>query len=170
MLKIKRGFTLIELLVVISIIGILATLMVANYNAARARARDAQRKSDLRNIQTALRIYYNDTKRYPCEDATGGFTNPNDPGDIRACNPDNSACASVGSCAWNGTWVLGGRTYMSKLPGDPSPDRTYEYDQIDNDNYTLKVCLENPSDDKCSATAEAWCNTTLSGCVYVVQP
>lgn len=61
----RKAFTLIELLVVISLIGILATLVIANMNSARERARDATRKSDLRNIQTALRLYYNDNGGYP---------------------------------------------------------------------------------------------------------
>ena len=54
-MKTQKAFTLVELLVVISLIGILATLVLANLNSARERARDAERKSDLRNIQTALR-------------------------------------------------------------------------------------------------------------------
>ena len=48
---------MVELLVVISIIGILATLVLANYNAARSRARDTQRKSDLKQYQTAIENY-----------------------------------------------------------------------------------------------------------------
>jgi len=36
----KKAFTLIELLVVISIIAILATLLIANFNATRNRARE----------------------------------------------------------------------------------------------------------------------------------
>lgn len=63
--KLSKGFTLIELLVVISIIGILATLVLANLNSARQRGRDAQRKSDLRSIQEALQLYYNDFNKYP---------------------------------------------------------------------------------------------------------
>ncbi len=49
-----KGFTLIELLVVISIIGILAVILVANYSSIRERARDTQRKSDLAQYRTSL--------------------------------------------------------------------------------------------------------------------
>lgn len=50
----KRGFTLIELLVVVSIIGILASLLLARYGTAEKSARDAQRKSDLNQYRIAL--------------------------------------------------------------------------------------------------------------------
>jgi len=51
------GFTLIELLVVISIIGILTTIVMVNVAGVRERARDAQRKSDISQIQKALEMY-----------------------------------------------------------------------------------------------------------------
>lgn len=51
------GFTLIELLVVISIIGILATLLIARYGQAEKSARDTQRKSDLNQYRIALENY-----------------------------------------------------------------------------------------------------------------
>lgn len=146
--KNKKGFTLIELLVVISLIGVLATLVLANLNSARERARDAGRKSDLRNIQTALRLYYNDTSSYPTSSA----------GAPVACD---------GTCSWGQQpWSNDGITYMGTLPGDPlSPTQVYTYTYIDDDNYTLSACLENSSDDKC--TADASCS---SGCRYIVTP
>ena len=124
-MKIKgtKGFTLIELLVVISLIGILSTLVIANMNSARERARDAQRKSDLRNIQTGLRIYYNDNGGYPP--------------------------ASEINAAWGGEWSKSGVVYMNTLPIDPlSPAQDYTYTSADTDDFLLKSCLENKSDDK----------------------
>jgi prepilin-type N-terminal cleavage/methylation domain-containing protein len=60
-----KAFTLIELLVVISIIGILAALLLANFAGIRDRADDAKNKNNLKQIQTALRLSYNDTQSYP---------------------------------------------------------------------------------------------------------
>lgn len=61
----QGGFTLVELLVVISIIGILSTLAVVSLNTARSKSRDARRLSDIRQMQTALEFYYNETGYYP---------------------------------------------------------------------------------------------------------
>jgi prepilin-type N-terminal cleavage/methylation domain-containing protein len=53
----KRGFTLVELLIVISIIGGLSALFVTTYPNSLRKARDAQRKSDIKQYQTAMEIY-----------------------------------------------------------------------------------------------------------------
>ncbi len=153
--KFKKGFTLIELLVVVALIGILATLVLANLNAARERGRDAQRKSDLRNIQTALRLYYNDYDKFPAGT-----------GNIKGCGT-----GGANLCIWGDPFEAGGNTYMSTLPRDSI--FYYKYTQIDADTYTLEACLENKSDEKCEDfgdSANAWCETTYGGCIYKVQP
>jgi prepilin-type N-terminal cleavage/methylation domain-containing protein len=63
----RNGFTLIELLVVIAIIGLLATLSIIALNNARAKSRDAKRVADVRQMQTALELYYNDVQSYPSD-------------------------------------------------------------------------------------------------------
>ena len=61
----KKGFTLIELLVVVAIIGLLATLSIVALNTARAKARDAKRVGDMKQVQTALELYFSDNGSYP---------------------------------------------------------------------------------------------------------
>jgi type II secretion system protein G len=61
----KRGFTLIELLVVIAIIGLLSSVVLASLNTARQKGRDARRLSDIKQLQTALELYYSDHTAYP---------------------------------------------------------------------------------------------------------
>ena len=63
----NRGFTLIELLVVIAIIGILSSVVLSSLNSARGKARDAKRKSELKQLQTALELYYSDNSAYPVD-------------------------------------------------------------------------------------------------------
>jgi len=63
--KNETAFTLVELLVVIAIIGILSTVAVVNLNAARAKARDAKRISDMKQIVLALDVYKGVYGQYP---------------------------------------------------------------------------------------------------------
>jgi len=61
----KKGFTLLELLVVLAIIGIVGVLAAVAVNSARSQQRDASRLSHVRQFQSALEDFFNETNSYP---------------------------------------------------------------------------------------------------------
>mgnify|MGYP001578585922 FL=1 len=64
-MRTTKGFTLIELLVVIAIIGVLASIVMVSLSGAKSKSRDSKRQADLKTIQLALSLYYNDNGFYP---------------------------------------------------------------------------------------------------------
>ena len=142
----KKGFTLIEFLVVVALIGVLATLVLANLNAARERGRDTERKADLRNIETALHLYYNDKGVFPKHNASS---------EIMGCG-----AVGLSLCEWGDPWTAGSTSYMPVLPTDSIDTQIYKYIRNDADSYNLQACLENKSDTAGETTADTgWCST-----------
>ena len=139
---IKKGFTLIELLVVIGILAMLSALLVPNFMGARERARDAQRKSDLKQIQKALEMYRQDQTLYPT--ATSG---------------------RFGTCG--SSFSSGSTIYMNKIPCDPLAPTPYYYSP-NNTNLTFQLCacLENKADFDSSTSCP--CGPCSSGKCYIV--
>ena len=115
----RKGFTLIELLLVLAIIGVLTSLLLANLIGARSRARDAQRKSDLSQIQSALELYRADASVYPALPNCGQ----------QLLSTDQST------------------VYMQKIPCDPLTKNNYIYAVTGGGSgYTLTACFENGND------------------------
>jgi type II secretory pathway pseudopilin PulG len=103
------------LLVVISIIGLLSSVVLASLNSARAKARDAERASDINQINKALQLYYSVHGSYP---STGNInTVYMDPGCKTAVAPDQI------TSDWIPGLVAGG--FIPKLPIDPNPKGVY---------------------------------------------
>jgi prepilin-type N-terminal cleavage/methylation domain-containing protein len=127
--KNTRGFTLIELLVVVAIIGLLASVILASLNIARAKARDAKRFSDLHQIQTALEMYYSDHGSYPLPYGNYAYNVaspvPTIAGNYtKYCNtllPD-------GTTSGTNAYIQGLTPYMSVLPSDPGGNSTSDCD------------------------------------------
>ncbi|MEI7620521.1 MAG: FISUMP domain-containing protein [Candidatus Falkowbacteria bacterium] len=123
----KTAFTLIELLVVIAIIGILATISVLALSNARAKSRDAKRVGDIKQVSTALELFFNDNNRYP--------------------TLDEWSTGQIYSTSSAGT-----STYMQIIPSAPTPsDGACNDNQnlvnytpaVDGSSYSISFCLGN---------------------------
>lgn len=131
MFKQRKGFTLIELLVVLAIIGLLSTLAVVSLNNAREKSRDSKRVSDIKQVQTALELYFSDVGKYPVAatalvlGGTGGTT-------LSSTN------------GWSDT--AAGTTYMARVSKNPTPNGAdYSYTSADGSTYAVTFTLEGGS-------------------------
>ena len=61
----RQGFTLMEILIAIAIIAILTAIGIVSYGSINRGARNAKRKSDIGQIQSALELYRSDFGYYP---------------------------------------------------------------------------------------------------------
>lgn len=124
-----RGFTLIELLMVIAIIGLLSSVIVVSIDAARIKARDARRISDIKQIQNALELYaLNNNGNYP----------------------------SVGGTTY--VYALASHlvpAYMPSMPEDPTRTNSYRYryatanQSSDRRSYSMLIDMEKDGTNQC---------------------
>ncbi len=131
--KVKSGFTLMELMIVMVIMGILILVGLTSFMSSSQKGRDNRRKSDLRQIATALEAYYSDKSQYP---------NDNGSGKMMGCGVGATALCNWGDIFSNTT---NNTIYMIKLPADPSSTLQYYYVKRGN-GYSLYAKLENAQD------------------------
>lgn len=127
--KSKKAFTLIELLVVIAIVGLLSTLSIVALGSARSKARDTRRISDVRQMQTALALYYHAYNSYPSSNGA---------------EPAHEALDGIG-IGGLGEFIMPTPEAPTPVDGDCSNEENiYMYEQLDGgSSYQLSYCLGN---------------------------
>lgn len=117
----QSGFSLIELIAVVAILGILAAVVAPRIFTQPGKARIAKAKTDISNIETALKMYQMENYNFPTTDQGLLALVEQPTGEPEAPN-----------------WQDGG--YLDKLPKDPW-GREYMLvspgEKLDIDVYTL---------------------------------
>jgi type II secretion system protein G len=154
----QKAFTLIELLVVIAIIGLLASIVLIALQSARSKARDANRRATVKEIATALELYYNDNNGYP---STG-----NTWAGVVSCwgSPDTALTGANG-------YIPGlAPTYVPSLPVDPLGDTGCAHQYLYNSNGTDYFFMAYETVENCNNIASDPMHRPLSpaDCDYAV--
>lgn len=133
------GFTLVELLVVMAILSVLVAVTLTAFRSSQAKGRDAQRKSDLKQMASSLELFYSDYGKYPSD--AGGV--------IDGC-PYSPSGGSGTACGWGSGQFTDGKTvYFKVVPKDPASGANYFYRVVDSgtsQKFQLFAYLENTQD------------------------
>ena len=109
------GFTLIELIIVMTILGVLASVFILNFPSAQKRARDSQRRGDIKQYQTSLEVFANKSTGNVYPTPSGNMT---------------SHCATLG---------------LPTCPDDPKAPPSYRYEtDASGIGYYIWATLEQP--------------------------
>lgn len=142
----EKGFTLIEMLLVVAIIGFLVAILLPSVGGFGANAKDKSVRADLRQLKSALEVYFISFAEYPdmgkwgtpdsallTADGTSGYDRIIDqfPAD-----PYEDGSNDVDFCY---EYVLDGDTYVITSDKDATAAPTATTDQVDLNGASLYV-------------------------------
>ena len=128
----KKAFSFVELIVSVTILAIISTIWFISYSSYLWDSRDSQRKSDLAQVGSALKVYKQKRWYYP------------PPGDNF-------------NLTYNGTWIVLQWRFdqnvrlntLDRLPFDPKAKIPYVYSITKNaQEYEMAATLENEDNQK----------------------
>jgi|GEM_PF-1061128 len=168
------GFTLIEMLVVIGILALISSIAMVAIDGAKVKARDARRKADIKEIQTALEMFYNAYGRYPAHKSSAGcFSGSDNNWASSRCSGDQWLTADPDFYKMmarvpkdpleKGSWPIttGGYMYVYRSQNTPGWNGANDKAQY----YDLIARMENPKDtDRCDT--KCWRSYSSAGGSY----
>jgi prepilin-type N-terminal cleavage/methylation domain-containing protein len=156
--NLTRGFTLIELLVVISIISLLSSIVLASLNSARAKAKDAAIKEELKQLQTLATFNYDDY---------GGY------GEVQPSSTWYNAAATCDT-TFSGNYALQVRAICKSIVANTSGGPAgsfYAGNSVSNsNNYSFMAWLPALQQYACVGSSGAYSEKTPGTYAYWVGP
>jgi type II secretory pathway pseudopilin PulG len=136
----QSGMTRIELLIVILIIGLLGLAAAVAVGSARSSTRDAVRLSDVRQTQTSLELYFNDSNMYPASESFGALGSI----DMRCLSSEGfvSTCTLGQETVYMNVISPTPEQGLKKLAGCSGAQNAYCYISTE-DEYRVQFELEN---------------------------
>jgi len=114
----------VEIIIVLVIIGILGWITWSQFDLAKKKSRDVERKSSLHEIAKVIRLYYADYGKLPEEELINGL--------------------------FGKEWRDGNYVYMKQVPKENYTDSSYCYKKYsDGKTFGLLTNLENKKDVDC---------------------
>ncbi|MFA6158184.1 MAG: type II secretion system protein [Candidatus Paceibacterota bacterium] len=131
-----RAFTLVELMVVLSIISLLSSMAMYSTAQARVKADDAKKQVEVRQVQVAITLQKDTTKKTPLNYSCAGTYCSNGTGDSVAVEGSQAYNASMQELVNNG--------YLSAIPNSKDDSYVY-YADTNADQAAFGVELKSPN-------------------------
>lgn len=113
----------LEIVIVIIVVGILGLITWSQFDLAKKKSRDVERKSELHELSKAIKLYYADYNKLPDEELINNL--------------------------FGKEWKDGNYIYMKQIPNETYTDQEYCYKKYENNIFGLLANLENKKDIDC---------------------